>query len=276
MHESLVVAGKEFRDGLRNRWVIAITLVFALLAIALAWFGAAVSGEVGFSRVSTTIASLASLAVFLIPLIALMLAYDSIVGEEENGTLLLLMTYPLSRTGLLAGKFMGHAAIMGLSTLLGFGIAGFVIVAFDSEATLSALAGPFCLFILSAVLLGWCFLALAYLISAAAGEKARAAGMALFVWFLFVLIYDLTLLGVLVATEGQVNEGLFQVLLMINPTDIFRLINLTGFEQVAEASGMLAIATSGDYPVSVLIALLGLWVIGPLAIAAGVFRRRRT
>lgn len=276
MHESLVVAGKEFRDGLRNRWVIAITLVFALLAIALAWFGAAVSGEVGFSRVSTTIASLASLAVFLIPLIALMLAYDSIVGEEENGTLLLLMTYPLSRTGLLAGKFMGHAAIMGLSTLLGFGIAGFVIVAFDSEATLSALAGPFCLFILSAVLLGWCFLALAYLISAAAGEKARAAGMALFVWFLFVLIYDLTLLGVLVATEGQVNEGLFQVLLMINPTDIFRLINLTGFEQVAEASGMLAIATSGDYPVSVLIALLGLWVIGPLAIAAAVFRRRRT
>lgn len=276
MHESLVVAGKEFRDGLRNRWVIAITLVFALLAIALAWFGAAVSGEVGFSRVSTTIASLASLAVFLIPLIALMLAYDSIVGEEENGTLLLLMTYPLSRTGLLAGKFMGHAAIMGLSTLLGFGIAGFVIVVFDSEATLSALAGPFCLFILSAVLLGWCFLALAYLISAAAGEKARAAGMALFVWFLFVLIYDLTLLGVLVATEGQVNEGLFQVLLMINPTDIFRLINLTGFEQVAEASGMLAIATSGDYPVSVLIALLGLWVIGPLAIAAAVFRRRRT
>jgi Cu-processing system permease protein len=76
--------------------------------MGLAWFGAAASGEVGFTRISTTIVSLASLAVFLIPLIALMLAYDSIVGEDEQGTLLLLMTYPLSRTGLLAGKFLGH------------------------------------------------------------------------------------------------------------------------------------------------------------------------
>lgn len=276
MHESLVVAAKEFRDGLRNRWVLAITLVFAMLAIALAWFGAAVSGEVGFTRVSTTIASLASLAVFLIPLIALMLAYDSIVGEDENGTLLLLMTYPLSRTGLLAGKFLGHAAIMALSTLLGFGIAGLVIVVFDAEATLGALAGPFTLFIGSAILLGWCFLALSYLISAIAHEKARAAGMALVVWFLFVLVYDLILLGILVGTEGQVNEGVFQALLMINPTDIFRLINLTGFEQVAEASGMLAIATREQHSVAALVALLGLWVIAPLAIAAAVFRRRRT
>jgi len=122
MHESFVVAGKEFRDGLRNRWVLAITLVFALLAIALAWFGAAISGEVGFTRVATTIASLASLAVFLIPLIALMLAYDSIVGEDENGTLLLLMTYPLSRTGLLAGKFLepcGHPGTLHPARLRG-------------------------------------------------------------------------------------------------------------------------------------------------------------
>ncbi len=151
-----------------------------------------------------------------------------------------------------------------------------MIVIFDSEATLGALAGPFSLFIGSAILLGWSFLALSYLISATAREKARAAGMALMVWFLFVLIYDLTLLGILVGTEGQVNEGLFRVLLMINPTDIFRLINLTGFEQAADASGMLAIATGEHHSVPGLVALLVLWVIGPLALAVAVFRRRRT
>ena len=42
-----------------------------------------------------TVASLTSLATFLMPLIALLLAYDAIVGEEEGGTLLLLLTYPL-------------------------------------------------------------------------------------------------------------------------------------------------------------------------------------
>lgn len=276
MHETMTVAGKEFRDGLRNRWVVAITLAFAALAVALSWFGAAASGEVGFTRVSTTIASLASLAVFLIPLIALMLAYDSIVGEDERGTLLLLLTYPISRTELLFGKFLGHAAIMALSTLLGFGLAAFIIVVADADASAGAVSGPFALFIFSAMLLGWCFLALAYLISVVAREKARAAGLALLCWFALVLIYDLVLLGVLVGTEGRIHEGVFQALLLANPTDLFRLINLTGFEDVAEASGMLAVAAKSGWSVPALLALMLGWVLVPLGVAAVLFRARHS
>ncbi len=87
---------------------MAISLVFATLALGIAWFGAAASGQVGYASTPATIASLASLGIFLIPLIALLLAYDAIVGEEEGGTLLLLMTYPLSKSQLLLGKFLGH------------------------------------------------------------------------------------------------------------------------------------------------------------------------
>ena len=65
MNAILIIAGKEFRDGLRNRWVLAITLVFAFLAIGLAYFGASASGMVGLTSLSTTIISLASLAIFL-------------------------------------------------------------------------------------------------------------------------------------------------------------------------------------------------------------------
>lgn len=275
MREVLIVAGKEFRDGMRNRWILAITLAFALLAMGLAWFGAAASGEVGFTRISTTIVSLASLAVFLIPLIALMLAYDSIVGEDEQGTLLLLMTYPLSRTGLLAGKFLGHGAILALSTFLGFGIAAVMIVILAEQATFANLMGPFGLFIASAVLLGWVFLALAYLISVLSREKARAAGLALLVWFLFVLVYDLVLLGLLVGTEGRLSGDLFRVLLLLNPTDVFRLVNLTGFEDTAAASGLLTIVSEQGYPLSALLAILVAWIMAPLALAAGLFAARR-
>ncbi|WP_290649079.1 ABC transporter permease subunit [Aquisalimonas sp.] len=276
MREVLIVAGKEFRDGLRNRWVLAITLAFALLAVALAWFGAAASGEVGFTQVSTTIVSLATLAVFLIPLIALMLAYDSIVGEDEGGTLLLLMSYPLSRVALLSGKFCGHAAVLGLSTILGFGAAAAVIVLVDAGAAVHDLSGPFALFIGSAVLLGWAFLALAYVISVVTREKARAAGLALLTWFLFVLVYDLALLGLLVGTEGRVDGGLFRVLLLLNPTDVFRLVNLTGFEEMAAASGMLSVMAGQGFPITGLLAILAAWTIVPLAAAAGLFAARRT
>ena len=35
----VTVASKEFRDGMRNRWIVAITIIFAILAIGLAYFG---------------------------------------------------------------------------------------------------------------------------------------------------------------------------------------------------------------------------------------------
>ncbi len=98
MNSIWTIARKELSDSLRNRWLMAISLVFATLALGIAWFGAAASGQVGYASTPATIASLASLGIFLIPLIALLLAYDAIVGEEEGGTLLLLMTYPLSRS----------------------------------------------------------------------------------------------------------------------------------------------------------------------------------
>ncbi|MCK8515834.1 ABC transporter permease [Methylonatrum kenyense] len=273
MRELLVVAGKEFRDGLRNRWVLSISLTFAALAVGLAWFGAAASGSPGLSPVSTTIASLASLAVLLVPLIALMLAYDSIVGEEEQGTLLLLLSYPLGRTELIIGKFLGHGAIMALSTGLGFGSAGLVIAVLTGQA--AAMAAPFAVFMLSATLLAWVFLALAYLISVLVREKARAAGLALLVWFLFVLAYDLVLLGILVGSEGRLDDGLFRSLLLLNPTDVFRLVNLTSFEVVAAGSGLLSVFSEAAYPVPLLLGILVVWIVLPLGAAAGLFARRR-
>ncbi|MFZ2288870.1 MAG: ABC transporter permease subunit [Halopseudomonas yangmingensis] len=276
MQAILIVAGKEFRDGLRNRWIVAITLAFALLAMGLAWFGAAASGEVGFTRISTTIVSLASLAVFLIPLIALLLAYDSIVGEDEQGTLLLLLTYPLTRSGLLAGKFLGHGLILALSTALGFGIAAVLIVLLAEQATFANLAGPFGLFILSAILLGWCFLALAYLISVSTRIKSRAAGLALLTWFLFVLVYDLVLLGMLVGTEGKIDGGLFRFLLLINPTDVFRLVNLLGFEESAASSGLLSVFQDQSHSVGGLLAILAGWILVPLSLAAALFAARKS
>ena len=115
MNAIWTIARKELSDSFRNRWLVAISLVFATLALGIAWFGAAASGQVGYASTPATIASLASLGIFLIPLIALLLAYDAIVGEEEGGTLLLLMTYPLSKSQLLLGKFLGHGLTLALA-----------------------------------------------------------------------------------------------------------------------------------------------------------------
>lgn len=274
MNTVLTVAAKEFRDGLRNRWVLAITLVFALLALGLSYFGAAAAGTVGFTGLATTIVSLASLAVFLIPLIALLLAYDSVIGEDEQGTLALLLSYPLNRFQLLAGKLLGHGAILALSTLLGFGSAGVIIALFAERIAALELLGALTLFIISASLLGWAFVALAYVISVVVTEKSRAAGLALIVWFLFVLVFDLALLGLLVASEGAVGQDVLPWLLLANPTDVFRLVNLTGFEAVQAHAGLLSIADRAQFDTVLLLTAQAAWVAVPFALAVLLFRRR--
>ena len=66
-----IIAVKEWRDGMRNRWVLATTGLFAALALTLAFLGAAPTGAVKVGALAVTIVSLSSLTIFLIPLIAL-------------------------------------------------------------------------------------------------------------------------------------------------------------------------------------------------------------
>jgi hypothetical protein len=61
------VAAKEWR----NRWLLFITLLFALMALGLSWFGAVATGQLGTAPLPTLIVSL---AVLVIPLIALLIA----------------------------------------------------------------------------------------------------------------------------------------------------------------------------------------------------------
>jgi ABC-type transport system involved in multi-copper enzyme maturation permease subunit len=104
MRQIALIAGKELRDGLRNRWVLAVTLLLALFALTLSFLGAAPTGSVKVSPLAVTIVSLSSLSIFLLPMIALLLSYDAIIGEWERGTLGLLLAYPVARWQVMLGK----------------------------------------------------------------------------------------------------------------------------------------------------------------------------
>ncbi len=272
MDKIWVVAFKEFKDGLRNRWMVAITLIFAICSLGLAYFGSAASGTLGFSSLSSTMVSLSSLAVILIPLIALMIAYHAFVGEYEQGTMLLLQTYPLSKVHMMLGKFVGQGAILAMSSLLGFGIAALAI-SYSSGLPVAEVMIAFSWFILSATLLGWVFIAIAYAISLSVSEKSRAAGLALIIWFFFVLVFDLSLLALLIGTKGDLSGELMTFLLMLNPTDVFRLINYQ-IIQAGELTGVLQVMQESSVSLSSLFLVLIAWIIFPLSLAGLLFQRR--
>ena len=47
MRAAWVIAGQEVRAGLRNRWILATTLLLAALALSLTLLGSAPTGTVG-------------------------------------------------------------------------------------------------------------------------------------------------------------------------------------------------------------------------------------
>ena len=241
MHNLLLVARKEIQDSLRNRWVLATTLLLAALALTLTFLGSAPTGNVGVSRLDIVIVSLSSLTIFLVPLIALLLSHDAIVGEIERGTMLLLISYPIGRRQIIFGKFLGHLAVLAFATLCGYGAAAVALAATGTEID-AASWRAFLAMIFSSILLGMVFIAIGYATSALSSERSTAGGIAIGVWLFFVLIYDMALLGVLVAAEGRaLPTGLLDALLVLNPTDAYRLLNL-GSGEAGALSGLGGIA----------------------------------
>jgi Cu-processing system permease protein len=273
MKNILIVARKEIQEGLRNRWVLATTLLLAALALSLTFLGSAPTGNVGAGALDVVIVSLSSLTIFLVPLIALLISHDAIVGEMERGTMLLLLSYPIGRWQVILGKFIGHLAILSFATLLGYGAAAAALAAMGVPIdTASWIA--FVSMILTSILLGAVFIAIGYLVSALVAERGTASGIAIGVWLLFVLIYDMALLGVLVVDQGRmIGGGLLSALLLANPTDAYRLLNL-GSVSVGSLSGMGGVADNAALGPAALIAALFGWALAPLAAAAVVFSRR--
>ncbi|MCZ4281402.1 ABC transporter permease [Kiloniella laminariae] len=274
MNAIWTIAGKEFKDALRNRWILAATALLALLALSLAFVGTAPVGSVRASMMQVTVISLASLSVFLVPLIALMLSYDTIVGDIERGSMLLLMTYPVSRWQLIFGKFLGHSFILSLATTVGYGSAG-ILIAANAESTSAQDWGAFAGLIGSTILLGSAFISLGYLLSVMVKERATAIGLAVAVWLFFVLLYDMAVLGILVVDQGEtLKADLVNLLLLFNPADSFRLLNLTGFDGTAALSGMSSIAGRAILPPWFALGALGAWIMIPFTISGFLFSRR--
>ena len=271
MNASLVIAGKEISDGMRNRWVLGATLLLAGLAFALTFLGSAPTGELGVKPLAVVVVSLASLTIFLMPLIALLISYDAIVGEVERGCMLLLLTYPVTRQQIMLGKFLGHTAILSIATLIGYGGAGIALAFGDNGDAQSW--GAFATLIVSSILLGASFVALAYWISASVRERGTAAGISIGLWLGFVVIYDVFLMGLLIASKGWISDRVFPWLLLANPADIYRLLNLSAFDNVRKFSGMAGLSEQAHFSPWLLVAGLLVWIAVPLLFANRKFGR---
>lgn len=270
MTRILAIAGSEARIAVRNRWVAISVAMMALFALVLSAAGSAPTGALGADRLSVIVASRTSLSVYLVPLIALLMSFDAIAGEIERGTLPLLLTYPVKRSEVLLGKLAAHLAILTLAVGAGYGISLVAAFAVDS----AAVAGLPALWRLtwSSVLLGATFLAIGYAISAIARRPSGAAGLAIGLWLVAIVLFDLGLLAAVVADNGGwFTTRVFPFALLANPADAFRLFNLSASQATAAAAGVGGAASA--IPAWQSLTSILLWPLLALALAIAAFRK---
>ena len=135
--------------------------------------------------------------------------------------------------------------------------------------------GAFSMMVLTSIMLGAAFVSMGVLASTLVRERATAAGLAVGAWLVFVLLYDTALLGILVADQGRyVTQSVLDVLLLLNPADVYRIFNMTANDSVALYSGLAGPGNAAPMPAGVLLAVLAAWVLVPLGLAILAFRRR--
>ncbi|WP_394496994.1 ABC transporter permease subunit [Shewanella sp. ENK2] len=267
----LTIATKEIKDNCRNRWVAFIGIILTSLALLITFSGSVVTGELVIPELPLLMASLSSVAVFILPLTAILLSYDSFIGEEESGTLLLLLSYPLSRSQILVGKFIGHLAVISFTIFIGFGTTA-LLVGILTDVALFSIISTFLHLMVSSILLSMCFILVGYAVSLQVIEKAKAIAILLFIWVAVVLVYDLILLTMMVAESTSISNGVLQLLILLNPSDVFRALMLVVAPHSSHVEGLSSLV---QWPVlSLYLTLVG-WNAMMMMLSLGLFYRKR-
>jgi Cu-processing system permease protein len=197
------------------------------------------------------------------------LSFTSEAGANE-----LLYSQPVSRIDVVLGKLLGLFAAIATATCIGFGLAGLII------SLNAGNEGVFRYPILVgfSLLLAFIFLSLSALISTACQRKTKAFGVALFVWFFFVLFYDLLVIGSTFFFKEQTANTLIFSSLFGNPVDIVRVscLMLLDGQSIFGAAGASLLKFVGGIKLSLLVLMITLvsWIVIPTAITQILLRRQ--
>lgn len=260
----LVIAGQEFRITLRSKWVQIFAAVFASLTLAISYFGMVASIVVEFEGFTRTTASLLNLVLYLVPILALAASISSF--GVDSGAAALLFSQPVLRFEVLFGKLLGLFASLTIAVLFGFGVSGFIVAARTGTDGILRYLG----FTALTLLLLLTFLCMGAFASIISDGRMRALGIALGIWFFFVVFYDLLTIGIASLLGPHSANGLILFSLFGNPVDLVRVSGLLilGGPTIFGAAGALLVRTFGSTAAPVLFLSLATLVWSALVLAA--------
>lgn len=269
------VAKKDFRDAIRSRLMLAVAVIFIAVTAGGVVLGSAFGIESGAVVAIILQVLLGGMSVF-IPLIAIGIAYQSIAGERESGSLKILLSLPNSRLDVVVGKFLGRLGVLSVAVVIGFvSMLLATAVTFDGDIQ----ADVILTFMLAVLLLTVVFVSIAVSVSAFSKSTFSAAigGFGLFVVFQFAwggLIFLLRYVvnGFETPAFGAQPPEWAQVLFVVNPMTGWQQATGWLLRRVSEEQSTQEQAVDAFYLEPWFgFVVLAFWIVVPLAVGYARF-----
>jgi Cu-processing system permease protein len=245
-----------FYDLLRTRFI----LVYAglLFACSLALFQLD-------SDPTKVVLSLLNVLLMVVPLVSVV--FTSIHFFNSYEFMELMLAQPVNRKIVFLSEYLAVASSLCLAFLIGVGLP---LVMYGS-----GMANLVLLF--TGIMLTLVFTSLAFFASVLTRDKAKAIGIALFLWLYFSLIYDGFVLWMVFSLSDYPMEKITLAMIALNPVDLARILMLLQLDISALMgyTGAFYHDFFGSY-VGIIFSTFTLmvWIALPLAASLRVFNKK--
>jgi len=268
-----VVARLDFAEVLRSRWLVFCLVVHTILAAMFVLVGLRESGVIGFTGMGRALMSWSHALLFVLPLLALSATGQVVNSARDDGSLELLLSNPVSRSGF----FVGTSLVRVLALVVPLLVAMPVMALFGAFAFEQDLPWDFllrCMAVSTALLL--CFVALGLCVSTLVRNQAKALMLTILIWAAGVAFIDFGLVGLML--QWDLPPSAVFALAMLNPVECARLALLSAAQPELSTFGPVGFFIANKVGSTGLLLLGILWPL-LLGITAWVwslaaFRRR--
>lgn len=243
-------------DILKNKIVIFYTIMLALFS----W--SAFSLEDSSAKGVLTILNIVLLTV---PLMSILFA--TIYVYNSNEFIELLVSHPVKRGMIWKALFTGLSMSLVIAYIVGVGLPLLIFVEWDLALTM----------ILTGSFLSVIFVAVAFLSSILARDKAKGIGVSIMLWLYFAILFDALVLFLFFQFADYPIEKAVVMLSALSPIDLSRILILLKLDVSAMLGYTGAIfkdffGSNWGFGLSIL--LLSIWVAVPFLLSLRKFKRK--
>ncbi|WP_305064044.1 ABC transporter permease [Methanococcoides sp.] len=218
-----VIAQKEVADHLQDTGFLVLLAIYTIIIFSATYM----SGSLVHQESSVLLGSInVKMIALFAPLIGIVLGFDAVVREQKSGSLNVLLTHPLFRDNIIAGKLLGSmlllAAIIIFSVFVSIGT---LLIFYGIEIEYTEIIRIFVFTILTFFYVS-IFLGVAVLISTMVKDGTDSLTYNVVVWLFVGILFGATIKTAIAILTGDIsNESVL----------ITQLLNMAPIHHFAEA-----------------------------------------